>query len=175
MLCSDDSADGKTIETKTIETVAFELSNLRDRPEFFATVADRIWRVWGEPNGTSANQVLAALVHLLKDDGQIPFGLVAHQNGHFLGSALGLASDLRERPDYTPWVAAVWAEPEYRGRTIGRRLVAHAAETCFARGFRRIYLCSAPRLRNFYVRQGWLPVEEAVGDRALVVYARDAE
>lgn len=174
MLCLDDS-DGKTAGTNTVETMAFEISNLRDRPEFFATVADRIWRAWGQPNGYSSSQVSAALTHLLRDDEPIPFGLVAHQNGHFLGSALGLASDLRERHDYTPWVAAVWAEPEYRGKTIGRSLVAGAAETCFARGFRRIYLCSAPRLRNFYVRQGWVPVEEAVGERAVTVYVRDAE
>jgi GNAT superfamily N-acetyltransferase len=170
MLCPADGDDSKTVRIP-----AFEISELGDRPEFFATVADRIWRAWGQPHGYASDQVVAALTDLLTAGDTIPFGVVAHQNGRFLGSALGLASDPQERLDYTPWIAAVWVEPAHRGRTIGRRLVARAADTCFARGRRRVYLCSAPSLRDFYVGQGWLPLEEAVGDRALIVYVKDAQ
>ena len=153
----------------------FTVSNLCDRPEFFDPVADRMWRAWWQPKGHSFSQVSVSLRTMLKDRKPIPFGLVAHKNDLFLGSTLGIASDLEERPDYTPWVAAVWTEPEHRGKDIGRTLVTYAAQACFARGFKRIYLCSAPGLRNFYVRQGWLPSEENVGKRALTVYAQDAK
>jgi GNAT superfamily N-acetyltransferase len=117
-----------------------------------------MWRAWWQPKGHSLSQVSAGLTNMLKDGNQFPFGLVAHKDELFLGSTLGIASDLEERPDYTPWVAAVWAEPEHRGKTIGRTLVTFAAEACFAHGFRRTYLCFSPRLRNFYVRKGLLPI-----------------
>jgi hypothetical protein len=95
-------------------------SNLCDRPEFFDPVADRMWRAWWQPKGHSFSQVSVSLRTMLKDRKPIPFGLVAHKNDLFLGSTLGIASDLEERPDYTPWVAAVWTEPEHRGKDIGR-------------------------------------------------------
>ena len=151
----------------------FTVSNICDRPEFFDAIADRMWRAWWQPKGHSLSQVSANLRNMLRDYKPIPFGLVAHKNELFLGSTLGIASDLEERPDYSPWVAAVWTEPEYRGKEIGRTLVTSAAKACFTRGFKRIYLCSAPKLRNFYVRQGWSPIEENVGAKALTVYVKD--
>jgi hypothetical protein len=31
--------------------LAFTISDLRQQPEFFDSVADRIWQAWWEPNG----------------------------------------------------------------------------------------------------------------------------
>jgi hypothetical protein len=51
--------------------------------------------------------------------------------------------------------------------------VGNAAQVLFARGFPRIYLCSSPKRRNFYTRQGWVPIEENVGEYLQTVYTRD--
>lgn len=151
----------------------FTVSDLRDQPQFFDTVADRIWQAWSQYEGLAFDAYVASLRELL-DREALPFALVAHRGDVYLGSALGVASDLDLRPHYTPWVASVWVEPEHRRLHVGQTLVAHIRDALFALGHRRVYLFSVPELRDFYMRQRWQPIEENVGSKALIIYARDA-
>jgi GNAT superfamily N-acetyltransferase len=153
--------------------MSFEISDLRRRPEFFDAVADRVWRAWWKPDGHPLERIRTGLAATMKGE-PIPFAIVAHEGDEYFGSTLGIESDLSERPQYSPWVAAVWVEPQHRLRHVGRSLVGHAARTCFDRGFRRTYLCSAVTRRNFYTRQGWTPIEENVGEHRQIVYTMDA-
>ena len=153
--------------------MTFGISDLRQEPAFFDAVADRIWRAWWKPNGYSFEHITKGLAETMRGE-RIPFAIVAHDGGEFLGSTLGIASDLAERQQYTPWVAAVWVEPQHRLKQVGRSLVGHAAQSLFARSFKRIYLCSSPRRRNFYTRQGRVPIEEGVGEHRQTVYVMDA-
>jgi GNAT superfamily N-acetyltransferase len=91
-------------------------------------------------------------------------------------------SDLRHRPDfqterpqYTPWVAAVWVEPEARGAGLGSALVWHAADAIFGAGWRRAYLSAAPHRRSFYKGLGWTMLEDGVGDDRMTVFIRDSQ
>jgi GNAT superfamily N-acetyltransferase len=153
--------------------VTFEISDLRQRPALYDTVADRIWRAWWKLDGYTFEQISNRLADAMRGD-LIPFAIVAHDGNEFLGSTLGIASDMSARPQYSPWVAAVWVEPQHRLKQVGRALVGHAAQTLFMRGFARIYLCSSPRRFNFYTRQGWVPIEENVGEHMQTVYVMDA-
>ena len=153
--------------------MTIQISDLRLEPAFFDTVADRVWRAWWRPNGHPLERTSAGLAEMMKGD-PIPFALVAHDGDEFLGSTLGIESDVADRPQYSPWVAAVWVEPQHRLKQVGRMMVGHAAQACFARGFDRIYLCSAPARRNFYTRQGWVPIEENVGEHSQTVYTMDS-
>jgi len=150
-----------------------QISDLRRQPVFFDTVADRIWQAWWKPNGYPLEHISNGLKDTMKGE-RIPFAIVAHDGGEFLGSTIGIASDLSDRPQYSPWVAAVWVEPQHRLKQVGRALVAHAAQTFFARGFARVYLCARPVRLNFYTRQGWLPIEHDVGEHHQTVYIMDA-
>jgi GNAT superfamily N-acetyltransferase len=78
-----------------------------------------------------------------------------------------------ERPEYTPWVAAVWVEPQYRGQNVGRALVSHAAGSLL-QAFQRVYLCARAARHDFYARQGWVPIERDVGEKRLTVFIKDA-
>lgn len=153
--------------------MTFQISDLRQEPAFFDTVADRIWQAWWKPHGHSFEQIAKGLGETMTGE-RIPFAIVAHAGDEFLGSTLGIASDMEARPQYSPWVAAVWVEPQHRLKEVGRSLVGHAAQTLFARGFARIYLCSSPKRLNFYTRQGWVPIEADVGEHLQTVYIMDA-
>lgn len=153
--------------------MTFQISDLRQRPEFFGTVADRVWRAWWRPDGHPLERITTGLAAMMKGE-RIPFAIVAHEGDEYFGSTLGIESDLAERPQYSPWVAAVWVEPQHRLKQVGRALVGHAATTCFGRGFRRAYLCSAATRRNFYTHQGWVPIEENVGEHRQIVYVMEA-
>jgi GNAT superfamily N-acetyltransferase len=151
----------------------FTISDLRQRPEFIDTVADRMWHAWWRDSG----HPLSLISRRLRDENlnadPIPFALVAHDDGAFLGTASVIASDLAERPQWTPWVAAVWVEPEARRRGVGGALVNHATRDCFALGFGRAYLCARAKLSAYYERLGWTPIERDVGPRRLSVFIRE--
>src|SRR6202521_6050574 len=122
-------------------SLPFTISDLRQRPEIFDAVADRIWRAWWQADGHPLDYISSRLRENMNAT-PIPFALVAHDGETFLGTASVIASDLAERPQLTPWVAAVWVEPEARGRGVGGALVDRATRDCFALGFARAYLCA---------------------------------
>ncbi|MFY9957391.1 GNAT family N-acetyltransferase [Bradyrhizobium sp.] len=154
-------------------SLAFTISDLRQRPQFFDTVADRIWQASWKANGYPLDYISGRLCENMSDS-DIPFALVAHDGQAFLGTASVIASDLAERPQLTPWVAAVWVEPEARRRGIGAALVKRAAQDCFALGVGRTHLCARPHLLAFYTGLGWTAVETDVGPHHLTVFIRDA-
>ena len=148
----------------------FTISDLRRCPAFFDIVADRIWRAWWEPNGYP----LAFIATRLRENMEatpIPFALVAYDGERFLGTTSVVASDLEERPQLTPWVAAVCA----RRHGVASALVNRAARDCFALGIRRAHLNARPRLAGFYEGLGWVIAERNVGPHQLNVYFRDAD
>jgi GNAT superfamily N-acetyltransferase len=154
-------------------TNGLTISDLRQRPEFFDQVADRIWRASWKDAGYPLDYITGRLAENL-NAAPLPIALVAHDGANFLGTASVIASDLDERPDYTPWVAALWVEPHARSRGVGGALVGRAARECFALGMARAYLCARPALTGFYERLGWTAAEHDVGARGLSVFIKDA-
>jgi N-acetylglutamate synthase-like GNAT family acetyltransferase len=152
-------------------TTPFTISDLRQRPGFFAPVAERIWQAWWEADGYPLDYISGRLRENMEAT-PIPFAVVAHDGEAFLGTASAIASDLAERPQLTPWVAAVWVEPEARGRGIGAALVDRATRDCFALGVSRTYLCARPRMSGFYEALGWTIIERKVGKHQLSVFVR---
>lgn len=151
--------------------MTFTISDLRQQPAFFDVVADRIWRGWWKERGFPADYIVGRLRENMNPS-PIPFALVAHRGDTFMGTSSVIVSDLEDRPQYSPWVAAVWVDPKYRMQQIGSELVARAAGDAFALNIRRVYLCALKERRRFYVRQGWVPIEENVGDRKVTVFVR---
>ena len=151
----------------------FTISDLRQQPAFFDAVADRIWRAWWKECGFPADYIVGRLRENM-NAAPIPLALVAHDGDAFLGTVSVIAADLEDRPQYTPWVAAVWVDPEFRQRQVGRAMVAHAANSVFAQGISRAYLCAPPERHNFYLRQGWTALEEGIGKRSVTVFVKDA-
>lgn len=80
------------------------ITDLRNAPQFAPDIADRIWRAWWRPNGFPLEHITALIGENL-GNGPLPFAIVAHQGSTFVGTASVIASDMEERPDYTPWVA----------------------------------------------------------------------
>lgn len=84
-------------------TIAFpSVVDLRERPEFASIIADRVWRAWWEPKGYTIAFVENLVQQHLNVE-PVPLALVAHDGGTFLGTASVIASELDERPQYTPW------------------------------------------------------------------------
>ena len=143
--------------------------DLRERPDLAPIVADRVWRAWWEPKGYALT-IIEGLVRQNFDNEPILFALVAHYQGTFLGTASVIASDLDSRPQYTPWIAAVWVDPTYRSNGVGAALVRTGAEKAQDLGFDPVYLCALPSKHGFYERLGWRLVEAGVTPAGLAVF-----
>jgi N-acetylglutamate synthase-like GNAT family acetyltransferase len=152
---------------------SFTISDLRQRPDFFDTVTMRIWQAWWEASGTPLGYISERLRENM-EAAPIPFALVAHDGETFLGTSSVIASDLAERPQLTPWVAAVWVEETARRHGVGAALVDRAAQDCFSLGVSRIYLCARPRMTGFYEGLGWTLSERKIGPHQMSVFFRNA-
>lgn len=150
------------------------INDVRERPEFFQPMVHAVWEQWWESQGVSRQALEKRAAETLSAT-PIPFALVAHRNDAFIGTAAVVASDMDERPDYTPWVAALWVAPGQRGSGTGRRLVGEAVTRAFRLGVPRLYLCARQTLRGFYQQQGWRLLETAVGTSELDVFVCEAQ
>jgi N-acetylglutamate synthase-like GNAT family acetyltransferase len=155
-------------------SLQFTISDLRQRPEFLDAVADRIWRAWWKASGHPLDYLSDRLRDENLNADPIPFALVAHDGMKFLGTSSVIKADLAERPQLTPWVAAVWVDPQARRRGVGAALVNRAAQDCFELGAGRAYLCARPQRSGYYQRLGWTAIERDVGRHHMDVLMRDA-
>jgi N-acetylglutamate synthase-like GNAT family acetyltransferase len=152
---------------------AVVISDLRQKPEFFDVVADRIWQAWWKEKSHPIEYIADRLRENLNAE-PIPFALVAHDGSKFAGTVSVIASDMEERPQYTPWVAAAWVEDAYRNGGIGAALIDRAARSIFALGIKRSYLCASRERRPFYLNRGWTQIEEDVGKHLLTIMTQDS-
>jgi predicted N-acetyltransferase YhbS len=120
-------------------------------------------------------ELLKGLVQQNFGAGTIPRAFVAHEGERFLGTVSIIACDEDRRPHYTPWIAALWVEPEVRQQGIGATLVERATEAAFSTGSGRVYLLSRERRRAFYKGLGWAVLEADELEPGLHVLVRDAE
>lgn len=148
------------------------ISDLRDRPGFADTVAERVWRAFWEKDGHPLS-LLTRLVQESFGSGPIPTALVAHRDDTFIGTVSVIACDEDTRPEYTPWVAALWVEPEHRRRGVGSALVDTAAGFAFGAGAGRVYLLSRPHRCAYYEALGWSVLETTSPADGMFILTRD--
>jgi predicted N-acetyltransferase YhbS len=142
-------------------------SSLALRSDFINTVADRMWHAWWREAGEPLSTLLGHLREFRND--AIPLGIVAHRDDDFVGSAILIDNDLEERPQYTPWLAALWVEPEERSRGVATALADRILAEAAALGHDRIYICATPDKDGYYAARGWQEVERDVGPHGLTV------
>lgn len=152
---------------------SFAISDLREKPEFFDAVAQRIWQAWWREKGHPLDFIAGRLRENLNAE-PIPFALVAHDGAKFLGSVSVIASDVAARPQYSPWVAALWVDEANRRQGIGAALVERAAHAIFALGIERTYLAASRERRSLYFTRGWKQIEEDVGRQLLTILVRNS-
>jgi predicted N-acetyltransferase YhbS len=144
--------------------------DLETMPQLLEVVADRIWRRRSKNRGYDLQFVIGKLQDIAFSDSE--FTLVGHMSGHFVGSISLLNRDLHARPHLSPWIAAVWVEPEYRRNKVGARLVRAVEDVAFAAGHSKLYLACSAELRPFYAALGWSEIEANVSEDRSCVFAK---
>lgn len=146
----------------------FQISDFREHQHYGPIIADRVWNAWWRNTGRQVSDVERHMIEMA-DDRPLPMAIVAYNDQGYLGSVFLIHSDMEERPQYSPWVAAVWVEAGARKRGVGRALVAEAVKTAGLLGYRAAFICCRPELESFYLGIGWRIVEQGAGTKRLSV------
>lgn len=144
---------------------------VKDNPVFFDIVANRVWKQWWEAKGQTENAVADGLRHAFAAQSFCGAFAAVHK-GAYVGSAMVIESDMDDRPEYSPWIAGIFVEPQYRGQGIGATLVTHAAQNAFQHGASTVYLCATRKNATYYDMLGWTRLEENVGPSSMTIFTK---
>ena len=135
-----------------------QIAPLAHHPELLHTAAAALYEAFGHADPTaSVQRGIARLTSRLNYE-HLPFCLVAHDSGQFLGTASVVIEELPSHSHLTPWLSGVLVPRMHRRRGIGTALVASCVERAAQFGVRRMFLFT-PESTEFYGRLGWQHVE----------------
>jgi predicted N-acetyltransferase YhbS len=138
------------------------IEQLAERPDLLPVVATWIYQEWWTAvDGASVGTLTDLLrAHLVPD--QMPLTLVASLGTLPVGTATLLAHDVgtEQRPELSPWLAAVYVVPEYRHRGIGSALVNAIVAKATALGAEALYLQTVGS-EKLYAGLGWAVLHRA--------------
>lgn len=141
--------------------MAYEISDLKTHPHFLDDAADRVWNAWWRQDGHELDFIKGLFQENLTAE-TTPVALIAHEGCAFLGTVSLIDSDMEARPQYTPWVAALWVDEQQRSHGIGGALLKAAAQQAHDLNFSEVYLCAEADKHDYYAARGWLLIEENI-------------
>jgi len=110
-----------------------------------------------------------------RSDGSKPAEAGTPNEGQPVGSCCVIENDCVHRPQYAPWVAAVFVKPEWRHRGIASRLLQEACRVARRAGVKGLYIDCHVNTVPLYEKNGWTILEREVGDAVSVVMLRTLE
>jgi GNAT superfamily N-acetyltransferase len=138
-----------------------EISELAKCPKFCQTIANRGWHAWWSDSDTSLADYLSGIERIAAAS-RFPTAYVAHYHDQYAGSILLIDDDLDERPQYSPWIAALWVENNFRRRGVATALIDRARSSARELGFETCFLCAGDENSAFYVERGFRILERDV-------------
>ncbi|MCC5870638.1 MAG: GNAT family N-acetyltransferase, partial [Gammaproteobacteria bacterium] len=91
---------------------------------------------------------------------EIPLIFIAVDGPDLVGSAALVKSDMKERPELSPWLAAVYVKPESRKNGIASALISRVEHAALSLRVNVLYLVTEQQ-EKFYGRRGWSLMENA--------------
>ena len=143
--------------------MTYEISDLKTRPHFLDDAADSVWNAWWRQDGHELDFIKGLFEESLTAE-TIPAALIAHDGSAFLGTVSLIDIDMEARPQYTPWVAALWVDEQQRSHGIGSALLKAATEKARDLNFSEVYLCAEANKHDYYAARGWVLIEENIDD-----------
>ena len=130
-----------------------EIIGVHDRPAILDTAADYFHSRWGVPRHLYADSMNESLTGVA-----CPRWYVAVENDTIIGCFGIIPDDFMKDSAFGPWLAAIYVEPDHRGRGLGGTLLNHAVKEAGLAGFDKLYLNTDHV--GYYERYGW----QYVGD-----------
>ncbi len=130
-----------------------DIGFLADDSRHFDLFARWLHAQWSAPRGESLEERRRMLRGQMNLD-RLPIALVAYWQGRPAGIVSLRRDDLRSRPDLSPWLSALYVDPDLRGHGIGRALAQTTLDLAGWLGFPRVFLFTTDR-QSLYAEIGW--------------------
>lgn len=144
---------------------------LAECPEHLTTVGTWVWEQWWQRRTPTPAHVIDLLrAHAAPD--RVPYTVVGLDDGVPVGSCSVIENDCAHRPQYTPWVAAVYVVPSLRNRGVASAILQEAARIAARAEIAGLYIDCLFATAPVYERNGWTILEREVGDKDSVVMLR---
>lgn len=133
-----------------------EIINVRDYAGGLVEASRYIHSIWGRPDNFEFYR--DCIEHSSLDTNSIPRFYLMLDQDRIIGCYALITNDLISRQDLWPWLACLWVEPDYRGRELGKHLLAHGISEAKRIGYKRVYLTTDHD--GYYERYGWQRIED---------------
>lgn len=90
---------------------------------------------------------------------RIPSIFIAVDGSDLVGSAALVKNDMKNRPELSPWLAAVYVKPARREEGIASSLISRVETEAIALRVKELYLVTEHQ-EKFYGRRGWSLMEK---------------
>lgn len=139
-------------------TLDLKIEHLAKHRAAIPLVAGWVEQEWGHllPEATFETFVQSFVERTVPH--RLPATWVALIGEQVVGTASLDPHDMTTRPEFSPWLAAVYVAPQFRGQGIGSRLVQTAMQEAGMLGLSHLYLFTPDKM-NFYECLGWQIVE----------------
>ena len=142
------------------------------RPELAPLVADWLWAEFWHKSGKPYAHLLAA-VRQSTAAHAIPQTFVYLAAGKPVATAGLIAHDLDDRPELTPWLAAVYVKPAARHHGYALALIRAVEAAAIAASIERLWLYTGTA-EGLYLKAGWRTRETiSVGGKPYALMLRD--
>ncbi|MBP1916755.1 ribosomal protein S18 acetylase RimI-like enzyme [Lederbergia galactosidilyticus] len=114
--------------------------SLREHPEYKEQAIKYFQSKWADENSMKVYE--DSITHSITTDSPLPIWYLMEQSNEIIGCAGLISNDFISRMDLWPWLCALYIDEDYRGRSLGEKLILRAKADSERAGFNRVYLCT---------------------------------
>ena len=139
-----------------MSTITF--SYLGEQPQHIETIARWHQAQWHHLSPQHSVESRVRLYSTYNSSPEVPFCLLATQQGQPVGSASVVECDMDTHGTLSPWLASVYVRPSCRQQGIATELIRRCTDLATQSGAECLYLFT-PDQANFYRKRGWQPLQ----------------
>nr|WP_269135872.1 GNAT family N-acetyltransferase [Sporosarcina cyprini] len=128
-----------------------KIISVHENKERFEEFVASFWKQWG--NESNMMFYKDCMFHSARSAGDLPSFYIALEDEKIIGTYALLRNDLVSRQDISPWLACLYVDPSFRGKSIGSQLLAHAVQEASRKGNETLYLTTDHS--GYYEKYGW--------------------
>jgi len=149
-----------------------ETHYLSDQFDHVRTVARWHFEEWGYLDETIKLEHFERGIKCTLRKSEIPITFIATNGDQLTGSVSLVKHENKLRKDLSPWLACLFVDEQAREIGVGKELCNRLLLEAKKLGYSRIYLECFPDLVNYYLRQGWVVLEESnyLGKNVIIMY-----
>jgi predicted N-acetyltransferase YhbS len=146
-------------------------SYLGEQPQHIETIARWHQAQWQHLSPQHSVESRINLYSSYNNSPDVPFCLLATQQGQAVGSASVVECDMDTRRTLSPWLASVYVHPSCRQQGIATELIRRCTDLAAQNNVERLYLFT-PDQTDFYKKRGWQPLEHCLyhNERVDIMY-----